>query len=63
MGVGKKELNKVEFSSFPYDRYMVLNDQSPGSGTAPSKEEVFHRIQKIPFHKVIEAKWQEVQRT
>eukprot|EP00979_Chaetoceros_neogracilis_P003785 scaffold656_cov271-Chaetoceros_neogracile.AAC.95 len=63
MGVGKKELNKVEFSSFPYDRYMVLNDQSPESGTAPSKEEVFHRIQKIPFHKVIEAKWQEVQRT
>ena len=63
MGAGKEELNKVGLSSFPYDRYMVLNDQSPGSGIASSKEEVYHRIKKIPFHKVIEAKWQEVQRT
>ena len=59
--VGGRESNEVGNSSFPYDRYMVLNDQSPGSGSVSSKE-VYHRIKKVPFREVIEAKWQQVQR-
>lgn len=59
--VGGTESNEAGKSSFPYDRYMVLNDQSPGSGSVSSKE-VYNRIKNAPFREVVEAKWQQVQR-
>jgi isopenicillin N synthase-like dioxygenase len=48
----------------PYERFMVLNDQSKGGdGTAAMEpEEVYQRIASIPFHQVIQDKWKQVQR-
>ena len=48
--------------SFPYDRFMVLNNQSLDAVETSREEEVYHRIVKVPFDVVIQQKWNEVQR-
>lgn len=50
-------------NNFPYDRFMVLKDQSIGTATShSSEEEVYNRIAKVSFDTVIEEKWAQVQR-
>jgi hypothetical protein len=50
--------------SFPYERYMVLKDQSFGATiNSMTEEEVYNDIARISFDSVIKTKWNQVQRT
>jgi Isopenicillin N synthase and related dioxygenases len=51
----------------PYERFLVLNDQSKEGGGGHSAimeepEQVYQKIKSIPFHQVIQDKWKQVQR-
>lgn len=48
----------------PYERFLVLNDQSKGGGDSAIMEpaQVYQKMKSIPFHQVIQDKWKQVQR-
>lgn len=49
--------------TFPYERYMVLRDQSDGVfDSAAEAKKVYGKIVSVPFHEVIQEKWKQVQR-
>lgn len=49
-------------NDFPFDRYMVLHNQSTNEKVSPSTKDTYERIKSMPFDKVIEEKWKQVQR-
>ncbi len=56
-----REENQTTDKQFPYHRFMVLKNQSMGA-LHNSEQQVYTRIAKADFDKVIEEKWNQVQR-
>ena len=49
-------------NDFPFDRYMVLHNQSINEKVSPSAKDTYERVKSMPFDKVTEEKWKQVQR-
>ena len=64
----EQSLSVEDTSTFPYENFMVLKDQSMETGLSSDNKEVinekmvFNHILEIPFDTVIQRKWEQVQR-